>query len=199
VCVCVSYIRVENLSCLWDDSPDYKSSSPQSIRDIEFIDLVHFRIPDVCRRGWWTSWVVNLGTSTKTYRAGLWTISIPFDWSIYIERCLLRFESLYRTILSLRQDILGTPDQENHPPAFVLRIEFLIVGDNSWSGFHQKLPRDQGQCLLEPCHQGMCINMVGPARGNSQNSSSKYPTIGGSVASDAWTPSCNTPSFNCSE
>jgi hypothetical protein len=33
--------------------------------------------------------------------------------------------------------------------------------------------------------------MVGPARGNSQNNSSKYPTIGGSEASDTWTPSNN--------
>jgi hypothetical protein len=33
--------------------------------------------------------------------------------------------------------------------------------------------------------------MDGPARGNSQNSSSKYPTIGESKASDARTPSSN--------
>jgi hypothetical protein len=33
--------------------------------------------------------------------------------------------------------------------------------------------------------------MVGLARGNSQNISSKYPTIGGSEASDARTPSSN--------
>jgi hypothetical protein len=35
------------------------------------------------------------------------------------------------------------------------------------------------------------INMVGPARGNSWNSSSKYPTIEGSEASDAQIPSNN--------
>jgi hypothetical protein len=33
--------------------------------------------------------------------------------------------------------------------------------------------------------------MVGPARGDSQNNSSKYPTIGGSEAYDAQTPSSN--------
>jgi hypothetical protein len=33
--------------------------------------------------------------------------------------------------------------------------------------------------------------MVGPPRGNSQNSSSKYPTIGGSEMSDSRTPSSN--------
>jgi hypothetical protein len=33
--------------------------------------------------------------------------------------------------------------------------------------------------------------MVGLARGNSQNNSSKYPTIGGSEVFDAWTPSSN--------
>jgi hypothetical protein len=43
--------------------------------------------------------------------------------------------------------------------------------------------------------------MVGPARGNSQNSFSKYPIIGGSEASDARTPNSNivrnlNPDFN---
>jgi hypothetical protein len=33
--------------------------------------------------------------------------------------------------------------------------------------------------------------MVGPDKGDSQNSSSKYPTINGSEASDAQTPSNN--------
>jgi hypothetical protein len=36
-----------------------------------------------------------------------------------------------------------------------------------------------------PAIEARRISMVGPARGNSQNSSSKYPTIGGSEASDA--------------
>jgi hypothetical protein len=40
---------------------------------------------------------------------------------------------------------------------------------------------------IEACH----ISMVGPAKGNSQNSSIKYPTIGGFVASNAQTPSSN--------
>jgi hypothetical protein len=50
---------------------------------------------------------------------------------------------------------------------------------------------------IEAC----CISMVGLDRGNSQNNSSKYPTTGGSKASDAWTPSSNVvqnlnPNFN---
>jgi hypothetical protein len=35
------------------------------------------------------------------------------------------------------------------------------------------------------------ISMVGPAKGNSQNSSINYLTIGGSEVYDAWTPSSN--------
>jgi hypothetical protein len=43
--------------------------------------------------------------------------------------------------------------------------------------------------------------MVGLARGDYQNSSSKHPTISGSEASDAWTPINNivrnlNPDFN---
>jgi hypothetical protein len=50
---------------------------------------------------------------------------------------------------------------------------------------------------IEACH----ISMVEPDRGNSQNSSNKYLTIGGSEASDAWTPNNNdvqnlNPDFN---
>jgi hypothetical protein len=37
---------------------------------------------------------------------------------------------------------------------------------------------------IKACH----INMVGPAKGNSQNISSKYPTIGGSETSNTSTP-----------
>jgi hypothetical protein len=33
--------------------------------------------------------------------------------------------------------------------------------------------------------------MMAPARGNSQNSSSKYPTVEGFEASDVWTPNNN--------
>jgi hypothetical protein len=59
------------------------------------------------------------------------TTFIPSGQSIYIGWGLLKFESLYRDILSLRQDILGILDQENHPPAFGWGIELLIIERSS--------------------------------------------------------------------
>jgi hypothetical protein len=62
-------------------------------------------------------------------------------------------------------------------------------------------PKIGGSACSNPDIDAHCISMVGPARGNSQNNSSKYPTIGGSKASNARTPN-NTvvptlnPSFN---
>jgi hypothetical protein len=50
-------------------------------------------------------------------------------------------------------------------------------------------PKIRASACWNPVIEALRINMVGPARGNSQNSSSKYPTIRGSEASDAWTPS----------
>jgi hypothetical protein len=52
-----------------------------------------------------------------------------------------------------------------------------------------------------PAIEAHRISMVGPARGDSQNSSSRYPIIRGSEASDARTPSSRViqnlnPDFN---
>jgi hypothetical protein len=62
-------------------------------------------------------------------------------------------------------------------------------------------PEIGGNACWNPAIEACCISMVGPVRGNSQNSSSKYPTIGGSEAFDAQTPSSNVvwnlnPDFN---
>jgi hypothetical protein len=48
-----------------------------------------------------------------------------------------------------------------------------------------------GCACWNPTIKAHRINMVGPARGNSQNSSNKYRTIGGSEAFDVRTPSSN--------
>jgi hypothetical protein len=52
-----------------------------------------------------------------------------------------------------------------------------------------------------PAIEAHHISIVGLARSNSHNNSSKYPTIGGSKVSDAWIPSSNVvrnlnPDFN---
>jgi hypothetical protein len=62
-------------------------------------------------------------------------------------------------------------------------------------------PEIGGSSCWKPAIEAHRINMVFPARGNSQNSSSKYPTIGGSEASNARNPSSNIvqnlyPDFN---
>jgi hypothetical protein len=50
-------------------------------------------------------------------------------------------------------------------------------------------PKNRGSTYWNPAIEICRINMVGLARGNFQNSSSRYPTIKGFEASDAWTPS----------
>jgi hypothetical protein len=50
-------------------------------------------------------------------------------------------------------------------------------------------PKIGGSAYENPAIKAHRINMVGPARANSQNSSSRYATIWGSDASDARTPS----------
>jgi hypothetical protein len=62
-------------------------------------------------------------------------------------------------------------------------------------------PEIGGSACWNPVIEAHHINMVGPGRGNSQNSSSKYPTIGGSETSNANIPSSNivrnlNPKFN---
>jgi hypothetical protein len=76
---------------------------------------VHLRIPDVHCRERQKPRVADSGTSAKTSRAGIWSISILPDQSIYIRWGLLRLESSYMAILSLHHDIQVTPDRKNHP------------------------------------------------------------------------------------
>jgi hypothetical protein len=52
-------------------------------------------------------------------------------------------------------------------------------------------PEIGSSACWKPAIEAHHINMVGPAKGNSQNNSSKYPNIGGSETSDDRTPSNN--------
>jgi hypothetical protein len=62
-------------------------------------------------------------------------------------------------------------------------------GVTSGRDFIEDYPEIMNNACLNPAIETRRIRMVGPARGNSQNSSSKYSTIRGSEVSDAWTPS----------
>jgi hypothetical protein len=55
--------------------------------------------------------------------------------------------------------------------------------------FIEDYPEIRGSAYSNPAIEVHRINMVGLARTNSQNSSSRYPTIRGSTAFDARTPS----------
>jgi hypothetical protein len=46
-----------------------------------------------------------------------------------------------------------------------------------------------GSAYWNPAIKACRINMVSPAKANSQNSSNRYLTVRGSEVSDAWTPS----------
>jgi hypothetical protein len=59
--------------------------------------------------------------------------------------------------------------------------------------FIEDYPKIGGNAYWNPANEAHHISMVGPGKANSQNSSSRNPTIWGSKASDAWTPSNNHP------
>jgi hypothetical protein len=52
----------------------------------------------------------------------------------------------------------------------------------------KEYPEIEGSACWNPAIEARRINMVGPVRGYSHNSSSKYPTIGGFEEFDARTP-----------
>jgi hypothetical protein len=79
----------------------------------------------------------------------------------------------------------------------ILQSSIGALSSSSSGAIHDRdpikyYPRIGGSTCWNPAIEAHRINMVGPARGNSGNSSSKYPTIGGSETSDARTPSSNT-------
>jgi hypothetical protein len=58
-----------------------------------------------------------LGLSAEASSVGIWENFILPGRSVYIGWGLLRFESLCRTILPHRHDIMGVLDQGDHLPA----------------------------------------------------------------------------------
>jgi hypothetical protein len=111
------------------------------------------------------------------------------------------FESSYRAILSLRHDITRAPDRENHLLVFRWNIELLVFGATPNRDSIEDYPEIGGSAYWNPAIEAYCISMVGLARADSQNNSSKYSTIRGSEASDTRTPSSRVlqilnPDFN---
>jgi hypothetical protein len=102
---------------------------------------------------------------------------------------LLRFESSYRAILSLRHHITRTPDRDTHLPALGWNNELLFFGASPDRDSSEEYPEIRGSIYLNPPVEDRRINMVAPTGAPSQNSSSRYPTIRGFVASEAQTPS----------
>jgi hypothetical protein len=109
-------------------------------------------------------------------------------WPIHLHQAgPLRFESLCMTILFLYHDIAGMPDQENHHPAYGWRINFSSSRETPYHNSAKDYPEVRDSAYWNPVIEAHHINMAGPARGISHNSSSKHPTIGGSEASNAQT------------
>jgi hypothetical protein len=98
------------------------------------------------------------------------------------------FESLCRGVLPICHDVTRIPDQGAYLPALGWNIEQHLIraasaDQDSIEDYHEI----RGSVCWNPSVEAHCINMVGPARAHSWNSSSKYPTIRGSEASNART------------
>jgi hypothetical protein len=120
---------------------------------------------------------------------------------IYIGRCLLRFGSFCRVIHLHRQARSGIP--------IVTSTLQPFVGASSSSSLASSPGRDSSNDYLEirasaygnSAEDGRLILMVAPNEDRARNSSSGYPTIGRSKATDAQTPSAQlvqnlNPDFN---
>jgi hypothetical protein len=68
---------------------------------------------------------------------------------------------------------------------------FSSSGETSYRDSAKDYPEIRDNACWNPTIKAYRINMVGLAMGDSQNSSSKHPTIGGSESSNARTPSSN--------
>jgi hypothetical protein len=126
--------------------------------------------------------------STRVPRASIWTSSLSFRHLIYIRRCLLRFEFLCRAISSHCQVRSVNLDRAS----IIQPLAGASSSSSSAASPDQDSADDYPEIMGIPCwnsaKEGRLIIMVAPTRAPSHNSSSRYPTIGRSEASDARTP-----------
>jgi hypothetical protein len=106
---------------------------------------------------------------------------------IYNRRCLFRFGSLCRAAYPHRQACLGYYDRDIYPPAIRRGIELVPIGSVHDQDSADEYPEMGKSTYGDPVEEGRPIVTVAPAEEPSQNSSSRYPTIGISEASDART------------
>jgi hypothetical protein len=81
--------------------------------------------------------------------------------------------------------------QENHLQPSAGALSSSSSGETPDLDSAKDYPKIRGSACWNPAIETRRINMVGPTRGDSQNSSSMYPIISGSKASDTKTPSSN--------
>jgi hypothetical protein len=107
---------------------------------------------------------------------------------IYYRWCLLRFGSLCRAAYPHRQACLGYFDHDAYPPTIDWAIKLVIITaspDQDSADDYLEIGESTCEDLTE---EGHLIVMVTPAGGPLQHSSTRYPTIGRSEASDTRTP-----------
>jgi hypothetical protein len=127
---------------------------------------VHLRIPNVHCQGRRKPRVANLGPSTKTSYAGLWTTSIPSGQSIYIGRGLLNLNTYVGSYYLSTKASPGRPIRKTilHPSAGTSRSSSLGEAPD-WDST-EDYPEIRGSAYWNPTTEARRINMVGPARGN---------------------------------
>jgi hypothetical protein len=96
---------------------------------------------------------------------------------------------LCRALHPHRQACLGHPDRDVHPPPAHQSIAFIFISiDPPDQDSSDDYPEIGTSACGEPAEGGRLVLMVASNRDRSHTSSSRYPTIGRSEASDAQTP-----------
>jgi hypothetical protein len=135
---------------------------------------VHLRVIDVRCGGRWRSMDAASRRGDRTYRS-----------FICIERDSGGFGFLGRAVYPYDQTHPRDPVRNDYPPAMRRSIEFVLIGPVLRSRVIRRLSQDRGQHLRKlRIHQ-----MVAPNEDQPHHSSSGYPTIRRSEASDTRTPS----------
>jgi hypothetical protein len=162
---------------------------------------VHLRITDVLHQGRRTPRVTNSGPSKKASCVGIQkSLYYPVDPSTS-GRAYSGLNpyagSYYLCAMTSHRCLIGKTILQSLAGAMSSSSSGATPNRDSFEDY----PEIRGSACWKPAIKACCINMVGQAGGNSQNNSSKYLTIGGSKAPDAWTPNNNivqnlNPDFN---
>jgi hypothetical protein len=167
-------------------------------REVPVWHTVPLRIIDVHRRGRWKPQVIDSGPSTKSSAAGLRKNFVyPSASSDVCSGLNSYVGSYYLSVMMSQGYPIGTP-------IFQPSVGTSCSSSSGVSpdrGSIEDYSEIWGSVCWNPALESHRISMVGPAMAHSHNSSSRYPTIRGSEASDARTPSNRivrnlNPSFN---